>query len=133
MKTTTLKAAFALTAAFLSSPAFAQDTDTDAVLDAVGQIARLHASLSEMTVTMSGAIGSLLGHGLYFKNDHGQFTVQFDAGRSARKSIAECEVELFGWANSNCIVEIDAEIAIEEAYTFANGGKVKLIVYEVRH
>ena len=69
----------------------------------------------------------------YFKNDHGQFAVQFDAGRSARKSIEGCELELFGWANSDCIVEVDAEIAVEKAYGFADGGEVKLIVYNVRN
>ena len=112
--------------------ASAQDTDTAEVMAAVDQMAKIHASLQGKTITMRGAIGTLIGDSLYFKNDHGQFAVQFDAGRNARKSIGGCKLEWFGWANSDCIVEVDAEIAIKEAYTFADGGEVKLIVYDVR-
>lgn len=112
--------------------AYAEETDTVEVLAAVDQMAKIHASLEGKTVTMRGAIGTMIGDTLYFKNDHGQFAVQFDAGRNARKSIEGCELEWFGWANSDCIVEVDAEIAIETAYDFADGGEIKLIVYEVR-
>ena len=115
------------------SAASAQDTDTTEVMAAVEQMTKIHASLQGKTITMRGAIGTLFGDSLYFKNDHGQFAVQFDAGRSARKSIEGCELELFGWANSDCIVEVDAEIAVEKAYGFADGGEVKLIVYNVRN
>ncbi len=75
---------------------------------------------------MRGVIGTLFGNALYVKNDHGQFKVQFDAGRSARKFIEGCELELFGWANSNCVVDFDVEIAIEEPYDFAQGGEFNI-------
>ena len=81
---------------------------------------------------MKGAIGTFIGDSLYFKNDHGRFEVQFDAGRNARKSIEGCELEWFGWANSKCIVEVDAELVVEEVYSFAEGGEVSLIVYALR-
>ena len=81
---------------------------------------------------MKGAIGTFITDSLHFKNQHGQFDVQFDAGRKARKSKEGREVEWFGWANSNCIVEVDAELEVDEAFSFANGGKIKLIVYDVR-
>ncbi len=115
-----------------ASGAMAQDTNTTEVMTAIDEMAAIHASLQGKTVTMRGAIGTLIGDNLYFKNDQGRFSVQFDAGRNARKSIDGCELEWFGWANSDCIVEVDAEIAIEEVYDFADGGQVKLIVYDVR-
>jgi len=124
--------AFSALMALMSTTAVAQDTDTTEVMGAVEQMAKLHASLKGKTVTMNGAIGTLVSDTLYFKNDHGQFQVQFDAGRSARKLIEGCELEWFGWANSDCIVEVDAEVEIETAFTFAEGGEIKLIVYEVR-
>lgn len=110
----------------------AQEPDTSAVMATVAQISELHASLNEKAVTMRGGIGTLIGDNLYFKNDHGQFSVQFDAGRSARKAIEGCKLEWYGWANSDCIVEVDAEIVIETAYSFSEGGEIKLIVYNVR-
>ena len=112
--------------------AVAQDTDTVEVREMLAHMQELHSSLHGMTITMTGAIGTTIGDLLYFKNDDGRFQVQFDAGSSARKSIEGCELEWFGWANSNCIVEVDAEIAVTTEYNFADGGAIKLIVYEVR-
>ena len=132
MTTRIMNVIFSLVFASLGAGAAAEDTDTAEVMQTVEQMAKLHASLSGKTVTMGGAIGTIFGDTLYFKNDFGQFSVQFDAGRNARKSIEGCELEWCGWANSDCIVEVDAEISIETEYDFADGGELKLIVYEVR-
>lgn len=132
MTKTLINIAFSTFVALVGTAASAEETDTIEVMQTIEQMAKLHASLKGKTVTMNGAIGTMIGDTLYFKNDHGQFKVQFDAGRNARKLIEGCELEWFGWANSDCIVEVDAEIEIDTAYDFADGGEIKLIVYEVR-
>jgi hypothetical protein len=134
MKKKSFNMLYSLLFACSATAVTAQDTDTDTatVIQIVEEMAELHASLNGKTVKMRGAIGTLFGEALYFKNDDGQFSVQFDAGRNARKTIEGCELEFFGWANSNCIVDIEAEITIETVYDFADGGEIKLIIYDVQ-
>ena len=132
MKKKSINMLYSLLFACSATAVTAQDTDTATVMQTVEEMAELHASLNGKTVKMRGAIGTLIGETLYFKNDDGQFAVQFDAGRNARKTIEGCELEWFGWANSNCIVDIEAEITIEKVYDFADGGEIKLIVYDVQ-
>lgn len=123
---------FAITIALIGAAASAEETDTAEVMRIYKRMEELHSSLVGKTLTIRGAIGTLIGDALYLKNDMGQFDVQFDAGRNARRKVENCELEWFGWENSECIFEFDAEIAIEEPYDFAKGGELKLIIYEVR-
>ena len=120
-----------LTATMGSHLANAEETNTAEVLDTVSQISALYSSLEGKTISMTGAIGTLISDTLYLKNDDGKFKVQFDAGRAARKQIAGCELEFFGWANSDCIVDVDAEIMIEDKFSLADGVEITLIVYEL--
>lgn len=124
--------AVGLVMSFAPNVVSAEETQTEEVRTILNEIEILHASLAGKTITMRGAIGTFIGDQLYIKNDDGQFKVQFDAGRSARQLIEGCELEWFGWANSECVFEFDAEIKIEKEFTFADGGEIVLIVYELR-
>ena len=115
-----------------STPALSEVIQTTEVTEIVKKMTELHASLNGKTVTMKGAIGTLLSDELFFKNEDGQFSVQFDAGRAARKKVEGCELEWFDWAKSKCLFEVDAEIVVDEPFSFADGGKIKLIVYDIR-
>ncbi|MCK4861656.1 MAG: hypothetical protein KAS85_07085 [Rhodobacteraceae bacterium] len=117
---------------FAASAVNAEETQTAEVEQSISEISALYSSLEGKTITMRGAIGTFISDTLLFKNDMGQFTVQFDAGRSARKRTEGCELEWFGWQNSSCLFEVDAEIAFDSEYSFSNGREVKLIIYEVR-
>lgn len=97
MNKTLPRIALATFMACACNSAVAQDTDTVEVREMLAHMQELHSSLHGMTITMTGAIGTTIGDLLYFKNDDGRFQVQFDAGRSARKSIEGCELEWFGW------------------------------------
>jgi hypothetical protein len=116
----------------LPSIACAESTQTKSVLATTDKISGLYNSLSGKTVTMRGAIGTKIGDQLYFKNDHGQFKVQFDAGRAARKKIEGCKIEWIGWKNSKCLHEVDAEIKLDGKYSLSDGIDLDLIVYEIR-
>lgn len=118
--------------AFAASTVNAEETQTAEVEQTISEISALYRSLEGQTITMRGALGTFIGDTLIFKNDMGQFTVQFDAGRSARKRTEGCELEWFGWQNSNCLFEVDAEIAFDTDYSFSNGREVTLIIYELR-
>ncbi len=110
----------------------AQETQTSEVDTIVRGISSAYTALGGKTITMRGAIGTAYGDTIYFINPRGRFEVQFDAGRTARKKIADCEVSIFDWQRSNCFVEIDAEILIKEPFSFPSGAEVTLIVYEIR-
>jgi len=115
-------------------PATGQDseTQTEVVNGIVAQIESLHASLNGKTITATGAVGTLIGETLYFVNAAGKFKVQFDAGREDRRRIEGCEVPLFGDADPKCIFTVDAELSVSEPYTLADGGEVRLIIYDVK-
>ena len=81
---------------------------------------------------MKGALGTFVGEAIYFKNDNGMFEVQFDAGRAARKKIEGCQLDWFVWSKSKCLFDVDAEISISEAFSLAEGGKITLIIYDIR-
>jgi len=120
------------TVLFSSTATLAQNTQTTEVEEIVRDISAAYTSLNGKTITLRGAIGTLFGDSIYFANANGRFEVQFDAGRTARKKIANCELNMFDWQRSDCTVEVDAEILIKEPFSFAEGTEVTLIVYEVR-
>lgn len=98
----------------------------------ISEIAGMYRELDGTELTSRGAIGTMIGENLYFKNELGQFQVIFDAGREARRAIEGCELEWFGWQNSDCIVEIDAEISIDDTFEFSQGVQPKLIIFGIR-
>lgn len=119
-------------ATLMAGAVVAQETDTLEVTRIIGEIAQRHAALSGKTITMTGTLGTYISDNIYFANEDGFFEVQFDAGREARRRIEGCLVTPFGTSSSQCVFEIDAELVVAERFDLADGGEIKLIVYEVR-
>lgn len=116
----------------LVSPAHSEETQTSEVLSVMQQISSLHSSLNGMTATLMGGLGTIIGDQIYFQSDLGRFRVQFDAGREARRRIEGCSITLFGNVESRCVFEVDAELRVSESFNLADGGEIRLIVYNVR-
>ncbi len=110
----------------------AEEMQTKDVNIILGKIERLYEELNGKTATIYGAIGTLIGDQLYLKNDSGTYEVIFDAGRNARKQIQACELEWFGWKNSECRFEFDVEYQIEKSDEISDGKKIRLIVFALR-
>lgn len=116
-------------------PAWAKASDqtqTEEVLGILEFMKAAHNELDGMTVTLTGGLGTIFGDQLYFQHELGRFTVQFDAGREARRKIEGCSITLFGNIDSRCVFEVDAELRASSSYKLSDGGEMELIIYAVR-
>lgn len=114
------------------SPAKSQENQTEDFNKLFQMLKVAHSAFNGMSVTLEGGLGTIIGDTIYFQNELGRFPVQFDAGREARRKIEGCEISLFGNAPSRCIFEVDAELLVTSEYTLSEGGRITLIVYNVR-
>jgi len=117
---------------FCASQSASEETQTGEVLSLTKQLSELHTQLDGKTITLTGGLGTFIGDRIYFLNDLGRFEVQFDAGREARRLIEGCQINPWGDTEARCLFEVDAELMVSESYSLADGGEVKLIVYDVR-
>lgn len=98
-------------------PAHAQEREirTAEAMEIIEQIQALNGRLDGMTATLRGAISSMSGDPIMLTNDLGSFEIQFDAGREARRLVADCPSVTLNWSRSNCIFDVDVEFQVRNA------------------
>ena len=120
----------AAVAALVSSAAMGQEIQSSDAL--ASAIVSSYEALDGSEFEVSGAIGAMFGDTLFFVDQTGRYEIVLDAGRTVRRQIEGCELQMFDADDSECQLTGMVEVSVDfDDDNKGDGLEVRYILFEV--